>query len=146
VAAVLGRFRVFLSSLQHLSVDVQEAESNFADTYMRSLSHEVVKTDHTFDVAKVRAVAGFLLCSHRHCLTQRVRMDSLSSDRKDQSFGAYWVAMDGINRVLTHKFVPGKLFNGFLPSLNGLQRRFSELVCASLLSLGPVLIRPCAFV
>jgi hypothetical protein len=102
---------------------------------MRSLSHEVMKMDHTFDVAKVRAGAGCLLSSHRHCLTQRVRMDSLSSDRKDQSFGAYWVAMDGINRVLTHKFVPGKLFDGFLPSLNGLQRRFSELVCASILSL-----------
>jgi hypothetical protein len=102
---------------------------------MRSLSHEVMKMDHTFDVAKVRAGAGCLLSSHRHCLAQRVRMDSLSSDRKDQSFGAYWVAMDGINRVLTHKFVPGKLFDGFLPSLNGLQRRFSELVCASILSL-----------
>ena len=65
-------------------------------------------------------------------------MTSASSSRLDQCFEAYFVVMDGLNRVVAHKFCNSKSPEDYLPSLQGLQRRFAELVRRDLIGCAPL--------
>ncbi len=108
---------------------IQAAEATFADQFMRTLTHEVVKMDHTFNVATVSTLWSRPVIALMQLLSQKMKTDSPSGDRKDTPVQAYWVMMDGIGRVLAHKFVASKSPADYQDSLKGLQRRFAEQVC-----------------
>lgn len=76
---------------------------NFYDKWMRSLSGQVLSSDHTFKIA------------------------SFVWNLKNQPFGAFWAVLNEFHEVITMAFVKDKSNNCIKPMLNGLKKRYDEL-------------------
>jgi len=75
----------------------------FCDKWMRSLSGQVLSSDHTFKIA------------------------SFVWSLKQQPFGAFWAVLNEFHEVITMAFVRDKSNDCIKPILNGLKRRYNEL-------------------
>jgi len=75
----------------------------FYDKYMRSLSGNVLSSDHTFKIA------------------------SFVWSLKNQPFGAFWAVLNEYHEVITMAFVKDKSNNCIKPMLDGLKKRYDEL-------------------
>lgn len=75
----------------------------FCDKWMRSLSGQVLSSDHTFKIA------------------------SFVWSLKSQPFGAFWAVLNEFHEVITMAFVKDKSNNCIKPLLDGLKTRYDEL-------------------